>query len=131
MASNFTPTNERLAMALKEARAPEWMVTAAREGRYDDYKSPLAFPIMQLVADCRQYGLTRIIKRAQEGEFDSVKQEADEWALTEEGRQILSEFGLEKESTEQQVRTEEGRRTFVQFHQQRYTDEDRGTDERE
>lgn len=105
MAHDFTPTTERLAAALEEERAPKWMVDAARVGRYDDYKSELAFPIMQLVRDSRFYNLTRIVRRAKDGEFDGTRQEADAWAASEEGRKI-----------------------FAEFHQQRYSDEDRGVE---
>lgn len=106
MPANFTPTTERLAVALEEERAPKWMVEAARAGRYDDYKSDLALPLTQLVTDCRFYGLTRMVPRIKDGEFDCVRQEADEWAMTEEGRRI-----------------------FAEFHQSRYSDECRGLDD--
>lgn len=62
---------EKLAAALIEAGAPEYMVNDARRGRYDDFESSSATPIMDLVRDCRVRGFDDIAKRAMNGEFDA------------------------------------------------------------
>jgi hypothetical protein len=85
-------TTEKLATALEEERAPKSMVARAREGYYHDFLSPLAMPIHQLVGDARRYDLTRIAKRAMQGDFDATKEESDEWAASEEGRQTIRDL---------------------------------------
>ncbi len=85
-------TKEKLAIALEEERAPKSMIQRAREGYYDDFLSPLAMPIHQLVSDARRYNLKRIAKRAMNGDFDATKEESDAWAASEEGQQTLREF---------------------------------------
>ena len=88
------PTTEKLAQALKKAGAPAAMIAFAREGKYDDYKSDLANPIMQLVTEARAAGLDDIADRAIGGEFDGQTWEADEWAKSPEGRATFKQFGL-------------------------------------
>lgn len=61
---------EKLADALTKAGAPEIMVDAAKRGRYGDFESDSATPIMDLVRDCRAAGLDGIAQRAMDGEFD-------------------------------------------------------------
>jgi hypothetical protein len=72
-------TTKKLARALEEAKAPAWMVKGALEGRYDDFKSESATPIMDLVRDCRRFGLDEISMRARNGDFDATREESDEW----------------------------------------------------
>ena len=69
------PTTEKLAQALEEAKAPQVMIDAARRGRYDDFKSESATPIVDLVHDLKNVGLQDLAKRAMCGEFDSRRQE--------------------------------------------------------
>lgn len=71
-------TSERLAQALHAAGLLE-METKAREGYYDDYKSPLATPITQLVNDLNDAGQFSLAKRAMDGEFDGTKEEGEAW----------------------------------------------------
>ena len=85
-------TRERLVAALEEERAPKSMVRRAGEGYYDDFLSPLAMPIHQLVSDARKYNLTRIAKKAMNGGFDATKEESDAWAASEEGRETIRDF---------------------------------------
>jgi hypothetical protein len=73
-------TKDRLAKALREARAPECMVSDALKGRYDDFESPSATPIVLLVQHAQQHGLKDIARRAMDGEFDATKEEAEAWA---------------------------------------------------
>jgi hypothetical protein len=60
----------RLAQALMEADAPADMIDDATRGRYADFESDSATPIMDLVRDCRRLGLNEIATRAMDGEFD-------------------------------------------------------------
>lgn len=80
------PTAERLAVALEQADAPAAMVARAKAGYYDDYRSPLALPITQLVNDARDAGLPGIVWRAMNGDFDATKAESDAWAKSEDGQ---------------------------------------------
>lgn len=86
------PTSEKLAEALTHASAPSPMVQRAREGYYDDYRSPLPDPIRTLVNDARKYHLNNIALRAINGEFDGQKWEAEQWAKSEEGQEIFRQF---------------------------------------
>jgi hypothetical protein len=80
------PTSERLAEALTNAGAPAEMVAHARDGYYDDYRSPLAMPLIQLVTDALEHGLVGIAEQATNGDFDATIEESDAWAATEEGQ---------------------------------------------
>lgn len=86
------PTTEKLARALEENNAPKEIVNKARAGYYDDYKSPLAFPEMQLVEDARAAGLERIVNGVMNGEWDATKEESDEWARSPEGQATFAEL---------------------------------------
>jgi phage tail tape-measure protein len=86
------PTTERLAEALREANAPGWMVEKAEAGVYDDFKSPLALNLHELVKDATRSGLPDIARRTKEGEFDSEAWEADAWAKSPEGQEVFREF---------------------------------------
>ena len=82
-------TKERLVTALEANNAPDWMMTNARNGVYDDFESDSATPIGQLVADCRSAGLDGLADRAINGEFDSTKEEAQAW-FEREGKELFS-----------------------------------------
>ena len=92
--TNREPTTEKLAKALEEARAPEWMIKKARAGRYDDYKSVDPTPIHTLVQDCVKANLPKIAYRAMRGDFDAQEWEGEEWANSPEGQEIRRHFGL-------------------------------------
>jgi hypothetical protein len=72
-------TIDKLVNDLIQANAPFEMIAKARTGYYDDYRSPLATPVMHLVNDARQNGLLGITQRAMDGEYDGTKEEAEEW----------------------------------------------------
>lgn len=86
------PTKERLAQEL-EKQAPvnglERLVKRARAGMYDDYESPLATPQMQLVEDLRKVGLTDMVKRVMNGEFDGTREEAAAWERSADGQETF------------------------------------------
>jgi hypothetical protein len=73
-------TKDRLAKALREARAPECMVSDALKGRYDDFESPSATPMVLLLQHAQQHGLKDIERRVMAGEFDATTEEAEAWA---------------------------------------------------
>jgi len=79
------PTTERLALALEAANDPALasMITLARAGHYDDFKSNLNYPIMQLVHDLEAAGHSELAKRAKEGEWDATEEEARAWVKAE------------------------------------------------
>jgi hypothetical protein len=86
------PTTERLARDLQDAGAPAAMVQRAREGYYDDFKSPLAMPEAQLLTDARAAGLTTIVDGVIDGRWDSTKEEAEAWAQSPEGQETFREL---------------------------------------
>ena len=71
------PTTERLAAAIREqlGERGEEMAKKAASGWYDDYKSELTFPLVQLVRDLRALGAEDLVIRAQAGEFDATEEE--------------------------------------------------------
>jgi hypothetical protein len=77
---------------LEAASAPQAMINQARKGYYDDFKSDLATPIVQLVQDARKAGLEGIAERAMNGEFDATKEESDAWAESPEGQEVMQQF---------------------------------------
>ena len=85
-------TSEKLARALQDVDAPRWLIAKAREGYYDDFKSPLATPIIQLVHDLEAVGLNEMSQWAIDGEFDSTKEESAAWADSPEGRLTYKDF---------------------------------------
>jgi hypothetical protein len=80
-------TKERLAQAL-HAEGLFGMEAKAREGYYDDYESPLATPIIQLVTDLREHSANGLAKRAMDGEFDGTKEESEAW-FQKEGKHYV------------------------------------------
>ena len=71
-------TKERLAQVLHAHGLLE-MEEKSRAGYYDDFESPLATPIMQLVEDLRAAGQDKLALRAMHGEWDASREEAEAW----------------------------------------------------
>ncbi len=86
------PTTEKLVKALQEVNDPKLSETIkkAKQGYYDDYKTTIAFPCIQLVYDLEQAGHPELAQRAKNGEWSAQKWEAKEWYETE-GRQLIEE----------------------------------------
>ena len=84
------PTSERLAQVL-HAEGLFHMETKARYGYYDDFKSPLETPIVQLVRDLQAAGKDALAKRAMDGEFDATKEESEAW-FAREGKNLLKKL---------------------------------------
>jgi hypothetical protein len=81
-------TKDRLTEALIEENAPLAMIGLAKDGQYDDYESESATPALDLIRDCRMFGLHKMAERAMSGEFDGTKEEAAAW-FEREGRNLL------------------------------------------
>jgi hypothetical protein len=86
------PTTERLARDLTAAGAPLDMIERAREGYYDDFKSPLALPELQLYKDALAVGLAEIAAGVVEGRWDATIEESDAWAESPEGQAVFREL---------------------------------------
>lgn len=87
------PTSEKLARELEAAKAPVTMVQRARDGYYGDYTSPLPAPQMSLYADCVANNLMEMADRTAGGEFSATREEAEAWAASPEGRELLGNLG--------------------------------------
>lgn len=94
------PTTERLAKDLEACRKAvhrdnhpflDTMILSARAGYYDDFKTPLDFPLRQLVADAQKIGLTDIAQWAIDGRYDATQEEAKAW-WNNEGKDALPEL---------------------------------------
>lgn len=86
---------ERLAQALIELRIiPAGQIRAARRGRYDDYLSDLEMPQLTLLMELQPHGniAQPLIRRVMDGEFDGSQHEAQAWADSPQGREVLGEF---------------------------------------
>ena len=88
-------TKEKLAQVL-HARGLFDMERAARAGRFDDFESESATPIVDLVTALRATGHEDLANRAIEGEWDSTAVESEAWVASPEGRSIFA--GLVKRS---------------------------------
>ena len=83
-------TSEKLAQVLHAAGLLE-MERKARAFYYDDYKSDIATPCIQLVADLTAAGRLDLAERAKAGEWDAQPWESDEWASSPEGQETLAQ----------------------------------------
>lgn len=72
------PTSDRLAKVLEEHGLLD-MAAKARAGYYDDYRSPLATPIVQLVKDLSAVNRKDLAERAMAGEWDGTRDEGEAW----------------------------------------------------
>ena len=70
------PTTEKLAIALESLNDPalEPLIVRAREGYYDDFKSPLATPQVQLAKDITLLAHPGFVDRIIAGEFDATRE---------------------------------------------------------
>lgn len=71
-------TCDRLAAVLNEHHLFD-MAKKAKEGYYDDFRSPLATPIAQLVVDLFDVKAVDLAERAMAGEWDGTREEAERW----------------------------------------------------
>jgi hypothetical protein len=102
------PTTEKLARALEAIPAiPPAMVKNAREGMYDDFKSPLTFPEITLVAELRAVAgnkslprsarqeIGKMAQRVIDGEFDATPEESAAWAESPEGKETFRQLATD------------------------------------
>lgn len=62
--------DRRLAEALDRAGYPPSIVDKARQGHWSDFKTPLAFPKLELVTFLERDGHRDLADRVKQGEFD-------------------------------------------------------------
>jgi hypothetical protein len=84
-------TKLRLAAVLREAGLLD-MAVWAEGGYYDDFETPLATPILQLVTDLTDRGRPDLAERAKSGEWDCTREEARAWV----NRARISGFSIEE-----------------------------------
>lgn len=80
-------TKERLAGVLSKAGLANLAADALR-GRFDDYESDSATPIVDLVSRLRASGREDLAQRAIGGEWDGTREEAQQW-YEREGRAAI------------------------------------------
>jgi hypothetical protein len=95
------PTTERLARALEGERNATrdsrltGLIVRARQGVYDDFKSPLPCGPSRLFQELVELGHCGFAERVRNGEFDATSEEAAEWARSPEGIETVNEvFGI-------------------------------------
>lgn len=84
-------TKHRLAAVLREASLLS-LAGEALLGRFDDYESESATPIMDLVNELRSCGREDLARRAIGGEWDGTAEEAQQW-YEREGRAMMEGEG--------------------------------------
>ena len=72
MMDDLPESTRKLVAALEAAGARPEMVEAARNGRYHDFMSDLAMPMMELMRDATIAGLATIVKGVLNGDFDAT-----------------------------------------------------------
>jgi hypothetical protein len=83
-------TSEYLAQELQKLNDPALtpLIRRAWAGYYDDFRSPLAMPTVQLYKDLLDAGHTETAQRVVHGDFDATPAEARAW-MRREGRALL------------------------------------------
>lgn len=86
-------TSEYLAQALEQLGDPALapLIHRARAGYYDDFRSPLATPAVQLYTDLLAAGHPDMAQRVVHGDFDATPAEARAW-MRREGRALLRDL---------------------------------------
>jgi hypothetical protein len=98
-------TARKLGRALRAIPGvPEQMITWAEGGYYHDFLSPLVFPEMTLHALLRgmardpkypessRVQLAALDEALVRGEYDATREESDQWAKSDEGREVFREL---------------------------------------
>ena len=88
------PTRWKLAAALIAAGLYD-MADKAVSGYWDDFLSPLDFPISALVAELEKIGTPDallVAEQAKEGDFDATIEEGDAWAASPDGAQAFKKL---------------------------------------
>jgi len=87
-------SKDRLAEELHKIGLDE-MAAKAKQGWYHDFLSPLNAPELQLSMDLVEASMagnkhaTELRHRHHAGEFDATKEESDEWAESQEGKEMF------------------------------------------
>ncbi len=94
-------TRDKLASELRKVAAMaspqnaakyEAFALRAATGEFDDYGPMHVCPITQLHTELTQAGFKKFAARVADGEFDATKEEADEWAYSEEGQAAMKQL---------------------------------------
>lgn len=91
----MTHTKDMLAAALREAGLSEMMVDRASRGYYHDFMSPLDTPTLMLCEELAKADTPAALalrRRVVNGDFDSTKEEADDWAKSPEGQEAFNKL---------------------------------------
>ena len=83
-------STQKLLNALEKAGASSAFVVDVGKNVYHDFMGSRDFPMIDLVNRMRAEGLEDLALRAASGEFDATKEEADDWAESEDGRTTIS-----------------------------------------
>jgi hypothetical protein len=87
-------TKDRLAAELRKAGLNR-LAIRAEQGLYDDFLSPLDFPSLELDKDLVAAGTPEakaLRHRHHQGDFDASKEESDEWAASDDGREAFEQL---------------------------------------
>jgi hypothetical protein len=90
-------SSQRLTSALFELGLKDLAKRAARD-EFNDYFSPHAFPMLNLVSELNQpgikhmHGVKRLIERVKQGEFEATEDEGVAWAESPEGREVFGKL---------------------------------------
>lgn len=89
-------SSERLARELDRIGQPE-MAAKARANQYHDFLSDSATPMMDLAHELaligpRSASAAELRKRCIDGEFDAPDDEAEEWASSDEAKDLFGEL---------------------------------------
>lgn len=97
-------TRNKLAAGLREAAATaspesaakyEAFAKRAEAGEFDDFASPHALPITQLIIELNRAGFTKFARRVANDEFSCEEDEGDEWVRSPEGQEIAIKLSPE------------------------------------
>jgi hypothetical protein len=97
-------TREKLAVELRKVAAVagkdnaakyEAFAVRAETVEFDDYADTYVCPITQLHGELTKAGLTKFAARVASGEFDSTKEESDEWARSPSGQDAARQLSPE------------------------------------
>lgn len=89
------PGNDALIADLKskpECFDRNELIVAASRDKFHDFKSPYDAPKVELVRRLRAAGYKDLAEKAIRGAYDQGREAAQEWAESDEGREIIGQF---------------------------------------
>ncbi len=76
------------------------IIELAKTGFYDDYRTPIAMPIHQLVMDLEEAGFLGLARMAKDGQWDAEPWEGEEWMKTEGHKLLMEDVENENKATQ-------------------------------